>query len=71
MVDKAEILATVPVQSRLKPSYFHSFGITENYVILIENPLVMNVLKLMTSKLRGKPTAGGLEWLGKRKVRRL
>ena len=36
----AEIVANVPF-SFTGPAYFHSFGMTENFFILIENPLVM------------------------------
>lgn len=60
--EAAEIVAKVPAQWKMKPSYHHSFAMTENYYILIEQPLVMNVMKILTAKLRGVPTNTVMEW---------
>jgi len=43
-------------------SYYHSFGITENYLIMIEQPWVANSLKLIGSKLKGYAFKDCLEW---------
>ena len=40
---ESRTLATMDVR---EPSYMHSFALTERYVVLIENPLVVNPLKL-------------------------
>ncbi|KAG1686683.1 Beta,beta-carotene 9',10'-oxygenase [Nymphon striatum] len=40
---KAKTLATIPSRWRLHPSYFHSFCVTENYVIFIEQSLVISI----------------------------
>ena len=32
-------------------SYYHTFGLTENYLIMIEQPWVANSLKLIASKV--------------------
>ncbi|HET6506828.1 MAG TPA: carotenoid oxygenase family protein [Baekduia sp.] len=40
---EARTLATLPVR---EPSYMHSFALTERHVVLIENPLVVNPIKL-------------------------
>jgi beta,beta-carotene 9',10'-dioxygenase len=42
-----------------RPSYMHSFGMTENYVILTEFPLVVNPLRLRFS---GRPFIENYEW---------
>ncbi len=42
-----------------EPAYMHSFGMTENFVILAEFPLRVNPLKLLTS---GKPFILNYEW---------
>jgi beta,beta-carotene 9',10'-dioxygenase len=42
-----------------RPSYMHSFGMTERYVILSEWPLVVNPLDLL---LRGEPFIENFEW---------
>jgi carotenoid cleavage dioxygenase-like enzyme len=51
-----ELLATVAVD---RPAYMHSFGMTEDYVILSEWPLTVNPLDLL---LRGKPFIENFEW---------
>ena len=40
---RRELMATVPVE---EPGYMHSFAVTENYVILVEHPLVVRPLDL-------------------------
>ena len=42
-----------------EPSYMHSFGLTEHYMILVEFPLVINPLDILIS---GKPFAENLLW---------
>lgn len=45
--------------STRRPAYIHSFGLTKNYIILVEFPLVLNQLKLAFS---GKPFIENFEW---------
>lgn len=49
---KAEIMATIPCRSMLTPSYYHSFGMTENYFIFIEQPLKLDIVKMATAYMR-------------------
>ncbi|XP_044126150.1 beta,beta-carotene 15,15'-dioxygenase isoform X1 [Bufo gargarizans] len=49
----AEVLCSIPAHRLLSPSYYHSFGMTENYVILIEQPLKLEIVKLATAYFRG------------------
>ncbi|XP_053368492.1 beta,beta-carotene 15,15'-dioxygenase [Clarias gariepinus] len=49
----AEILATLPCRSLLNPSYYHSFGMTENYFIFTEQPLKLDIVKMATAYMRG------------------
>ena len=53
---EARTLATMPVR---EPSYMHSFAITPRYVLLLENPLVVNPLKLA---LGGKSFIKNYTW---------
>ncbi|XP_031706128.1 beta,beta-carotene 15,15'-dioxygenase [Anarrhichthys ocellatus] len=48
-----EVICTVPCLSLLTPSYYHSFGITDNYFIFIEQPLKLDILKMATAYMRG------------------
>jgi carotenoid cleavage dioxygenase-like enzyme len=49
-----------------EPGYIHSFGLTENYFVLIEFPYVVNPLKLLFS---GKPFIENFEWKPDRPAR--
>ncbi|NXT69145.1 BCDO2 oxygenase, partial [Chaetops frenatus] len=61
-LEGAKVLCSIPPRDRAKPSYYHSFGMTENYIIFIEQPLRLNLLKIITSKLRGKAIFDGINW---------
>ena len=49
-------IVTIPTR---RPAYIHSFGLTPNYIILIENPLRVNPLDLL---LRGRPFIENYRW---------
>ncbi|XP_066304665.1 carotenoid-cleaving dioxygenase, mitochondrial-like [Branchiostoma lanceolatum] len=60
---KAYMVATVPQESKTRPSYFHSFGLTDNYVVFVEQPMYINVWKLMFSKFTsGKSVSAAMEF---------
>ncbi|NXA74569.1 BCDO2 oxygenase, partial [Thryothorus ludovicianus] len=61
-LEGATVLCSIPPMDRTKPSYYHSFGMTENYIIFIEQPLKLNLLKIITSKLCGKAIYDGISW---------
>ncbi|XP_032514963.2 carotenoid isomerooxygenase-like [Danaus plexippus] len=44
MFESAEIVASMTPRWKLHPSYMHSFGITENYFVIIEHPLSLSLL---------------------------
>ncbi|XP_068936479.1 carotenoid-cleaving dioxygenase, mitochondrial isoform X4 [Petaurus breviceps papuanus] len=58
----ARVICSIPFGQKMKPSYYHSFGMTKNYVIFIEQPLKMNLWKIITSKVRGKAFLDGISW---------
>ncbi len=49
-----------------EPAYMHSFGMTENYIVLAKFPLVVNPLRL---KFSGKPFIENYEWKPERGTR--
>ncbi|NXH43037.1 BCDO2 oxygenase, partial [Dicaeum eximium] len=61
-LEGVKVLCSIPPMDRAKPSYYHSFGMTENYIIFIEQPLRLNLLKIISSKLRGKTIMDGISW---------
>uniref|UniRef100_A0A2K5E0W3 Beta-carotene oxygenase 1 n=1 Tax=Aotus nancymaae TaxID=37293 RepID=A0A2K5E0W3_AOTNA len=48
-----EVFCSIPSRSLLSPSYYHSFGVTENYVIFLEQPFRLDILKMATAYIRG------------------
>lgn len=60
---RRQIVSEIDVR---EPGYVHSFGMTENYLILAESPLVANPLKLLLS---GKPFIENFVWKPEQGVR--
>jgi beta,beta-carotene 9',10'-dioxygenase len=56
-------LASLPVQ---RPSYMHSFALTPRYAVLVEQPIVVNPLKLA---LRARPFIENYRWEADRPAR--
>jgi carotenoid isomerooxygenase len=54
--ENAKIVAEVPVRWKLHPSYMHSFGITENFFIIIEQPLIMSIKSIVEAALKNLPS---------------
>ncbi|KAB0803588.1 hypothetical protein PPYR_00568 [Photinus pyralis] len=54
MFEKAQVVSTVPSKWRLLPSYMHSFGLTEHYFIIIEQPFTINIPKKVLSSIFSK-----------------
>ncbi|XP_018594383.1 beta,beta-carotene 15,15'-dioxygenase [Scleropages formosus] len=57
-----EVLCSVPCRSLLTPSYYHSFGMTDNYIIFIEQPLKLDILKMATAYMRHTNWASCLKY---------
>lgn len=55
------VIARIPVK---KPSYMHSFSVTERHLVLVEYPLVLNPLRMLTASIDSFATFIGLfKWL--------
>ncbi|MED6261038.1 Retinal Mueller cells isomerohydrolase [Ataeniobius toweri] len=48
-IEKSQVVVQLPSSERLKPSYIHSFGITENYFVFVEQPVKINLLKFLSA----------------------
>ncbi len=57
------LIGSIPVK---EPAYIHSFSITEQYVVLVEFPLVVNPLRMLMS---GKPFIENFQWKPERGTR--
>jgi beta,beta-carotene 9',10'-dioxygenase len=53
---KRSLIGAIPTQ---EPAYIHSFAITEQYIVVVEFPLVVNPLTML---LAGKPFIENFQW---------
>ena len=60
--DQAKSIGSVYCSSMFKPSYMHTFSITPNYFVIIEQPLCVNVRKLMDVFLHNHALIEALDW---------
>ncbi|XP_064599432.1 beta,beta-carotene 15,15'-dioxygenase-like [Liolophura sinensis] len=60
--DKAEVVGSVPFRWSKNPTYLHSFGMSENYYVLVEQALTVSVLGLMTSRISRETYSDCLKW---------
>lgn len=58
----AEILCSIPASDPRKPSYYHSFVMSENYIVFIEQPIKLDLLKLMLYTIAGKSLHKVMSW---------
>ncbi|XP_043471148.1 carotenoid isomerooxygenase isoform X1 [Leptopilina heterotoma] len=62
MFDEAKIEATVASRWLLNPAYMHTFGITDNYFIIVEQPLSVALMSVMKNRLKNEPMRSSLKW---------
>lgn len=62
------ILATIPSSWKANMSYYHSFGMSENYLVFIEQPLIINSLKLIATQIKGKTMHDCMMWSPEERV---
>uniref|UniRef100_A0A3Q2QHK0 Retinoid isomerohydrolase RPE65 b n=1 Tax=Fundulus heteroclitus TaxID=8078 RepID=A0A3Q2QHK0_FUNHE len=48
-IEKSQVVVQLPSSERMKPSYMHSFGITESYFVFVEQPVKINLLKFLSA----------------------
>uniref|UniRef100_A0AAQ5YZ59 Beta-carotene oxygenase 1, like n=2 Tax=Amphiprion ocellaris TaxID=80972 RepID=A0AAQ5YZ59_AMPOC len=59
---KVQQVCSIPFRSTLFPSYFHSFGMTENYIVFVEQAFKLDIIKLATAYFRGVNWGGCLKF---------
>ncbi|XP_025830261.1 carotenoid isomerooxygenase isoform X2 [Agrilus planipennis] len=65
MFDTARIVASVPAPWPLNPSYMHTFGISDNYFVMIQQPFSVSITGLVTALVVNRPTSSALRWYEK------
>lgn len=68
MVANAEIVASVPSRWKFNPGYMHTFGITENYFIIVEQPLAVSVTSAIKATLTNEPLITSLKWFAEKQT---
>uniref|UniRef100_A0A8C7G9M7 Beta-carotene 15, 15-dioxygenase 2, like n=1 Tax=Oncorhynchus kisutch TaxID=8019 RepID=A0A8C7G9M7_ONCKI len=58
----AQVLCSIPASDSRKPSYYHSFAMSENYVVFIEQPIKLDLLKFMLFRIQGKSFDKVMTW---------
>ncbi len=58
-----EIVATLSSRLRTSFSYYHTFGVTSEHLLMVEQPWVANSMKLLGSKVQKLSFKDCLEWL--------
>ncbi|XP_050673911.1 carotenoid isomerooxygenase-like isoform X2 [Leptidea sinapis] len=64
MFAKAEVVGSFASRWWLHPSYMHSFGITENYFVIVEQPMTISLNKMVINQLTNQPMVSSLQWFG-------
>uniref|UniRef100_A0A671VUT7 Retinoid isomerohydrolase n=1 Tax=Sparus aurata TaxID=8175 RepID=A0A671VUT7_SPAAU len=53
-IEKSKVVVQFPSAERFKPSYVHSFGMSDNYFVFVETPVKINLLKFLSAwSIRG------------------
>ncbi|KPJ14365.1 Beta,beta-carotene 9',10'-oxygenase [Papilio machaon] len=65
MFENAHIVGSMKPRWQMHPAYMHSFGITENYFVLIEQPMTISLRTVLWNVFLDKPFASALQWYPK------
>jgi carotenoid isomerooxygenase len=60
--ERAKVVGSVSARWGLHPSYMHTFGVTENYFVIVEQPLSVSVPALVRNTLQNEPMIASLRW---------
>ncbi|KAG0726478.1 Carotenoid isomerooxygenase [Chionoecetes opilio] len=59
---QGKVVASVPARWKMSPAYMHSMTMTENYVVLIEQPLSVSLTEMLSDIVTNAPFISGLKW---------
>ncbi|KAL4715571.1 hypothetical protein ACJJTC_009197 [Scirpophaga incertulas] len=65
MFARAHVVASMKPRWPLHPAYMHTFGITEHYFVILEQPLSVSVCGAVRAQLVSRPLACSLQWFPK------
>lgn len=62
MFENAYVKAHVPCRWKLHPGYMHTFGITENYFVIVEQPLSLSLPEFIKAHICNQNLSACLKW---------
>ncbi|XP_030369996.1 carotenoid isomerooxygenase [Scaptodrosophila lebanonensis] len=62
MFEDAHVVATLPCRWKLHPGYMHTFGLTEHYFVIVEQPLSISLTEYIKAQLYGQNLCACLKW---------
>lgn len=68
MFEDAHIVASIPSRWKFNPGYMHTFGITENYFVVVEQPLAVSVGSMIKTSLTNQPFIGSFKWFAEKQT---
>ncbi|CAN9513356.1 unnamed protein product [Ophioblennius macclurei] len=58
----AEVICSIPATQPRKPSYYHSFVMSENYIVFVEQSIKLDLMKFMWYRILGKSFHNIMTW---------
>ena len=55
-------MSALESEFKMSINYFHSFGMTKNYYVYIEQPMYINIMKILAKKLSGSAVDTAIEF---------
>ncbi|KAF2349598.1 Carotenoid oxygenase [Trinorchestia longiramus] len=65
----ARVLTTISSSWKASMSYVHSFSVSDNYLVFVEQPYLISILKLATSQAKGRSLAQCIDWHPQERIR--
>ncbi|XP_034826805.1 carotenoid isomerooxygenase isoform X1 [Maniola hyperantus] len=68
MFKEAHIVGSMKTRWMMHPAYMHTFGITQNYFVIVEQPLSVSLYRTFRNQLSNQPLASSLKWFPQHKT---
>ncbi|KAA0188314.1 hypothetical protein HAZT_HAZT010977 [Hyalella azteca] len=65
----ARVLTTISSSWKASMSYVHSFSVSDRYLVFVEQPYLISILKLATSQAKGRSLAQCIDWHPQERIR--
>lgn len=61
-MEHCRVLTKIPSRWPFNPAYMHTFGVTDNYIILIEQSLCISLTQMVQVTITNEPMTNALIW---------